>query len=111
MAFRRHTAVLSVIGLLSGLVAVNGAGAGPGPHPAAPAAALEAAVRAMAAHVGVDVHPAEAIRAAHLAPALMGRLALLLGQLQACQAITDRLIAHLPAPPAELWARGTDPGP
>ena len=134
MAFRRRTAVLSVVGLLSGLVAVNGAGAGPAPHPAAvadttpaalvqpvpalpgplpadPAAALDAAVTAMAAHRGVDMHPAEAIRAAHLAPALMGRLALLLGQLQACQAITDRLIAHLPAPPAVLWARETDPGP
>jgi len=134
MAFRRRTAVLSVIGLLSSLVAVGGAGAGPAPHPPAaadtdlaalvqpvaalpgplpadPAAALEAAVSATGAHVGIDLHPAAAIRAAHLAPALMGRLALLLGQLQACQTITDHLVASLPAPPGEMLLRRTDPGP
>src|SRR5438105_1315005 len=139
MAFRRRTAVLSVIGLLSSLVAVTGAGAGPAPHLAAtgpagpadtspaalvqpaaalpgplppdPAAALAAAVSAVAAHVGVDLQPAAAIRAAHLAPGLTGRRALLLGQLQACQAITDQLLARLPASPGELLLRGTDPGP
>jgi plastocyanin len=149
LAFRRRIAVLSVIGLLSSLVAVNGASAGPapksagppstsaapgagtaavgadtdiaalveprpalpGPLPADPTAALVTAVTAMAAHVGIDVNPEAAIRAAHLTPGLTGRLALLLGQLQACQVITDRLIAHLPAPPGEMWARNTDPGP
>lgn len=83
----------------------------PGPLPADPTAALTAAVTAWGTHFGMDLHPAEAIRAAHLAPGFEGRLALLLGQLRACQDITDRLIAHLPAPPAEMWARGTDPGP
>lgn len=139
MVFRRRTAVLSVIGLLSGLLVATGAAARPsaasptvsaaaattgdiaalvqpkaalpGPLPADPTAALEAAVTAWGPHFGMDLHPAEAIRAAHLAPGLEGRLALLLGQLRACQDITDRLISHLPVPPAEMWARGIDPGP
>ena len=136
MAFRRRTAVLSVVALLSGLVAATGAGAGPvpgattagtadpslaalvqpqaalpGPLPADPPAALEGAVTAMAAHVGIDLHPAAAIRAAHLNPGLTGRLALLLGLLQDCQKITDQLLAHLPAPPGEMLLRNIDPGP
>ena len=134
MAFRRRTAVLASVALLSGIVATTAAGAGPaptgtpagdadraalvepraalpGPLPADPAAALDTAVGTMAAHFGIELHPAAAIHAAHLAPALEGRLALLLGSLQACQTITDRLLARLPAPPAELWRRDTDPGP
>jgi hypothetical protein len=136
MAFRRRTAVLSVVALLSGLVAATGAGAAtgpgsaavstadpslaalveprpalPGPLPADPPAALEAAVTAMAAHVGIELHPAAAIGAAHLAPGMVGRLVLLLGLLQDCQKITDRLVAHLPAPPGEMLLRGIDPGP
>jgi plastocyanin len=134
MAFRRRTAVLSVVGLLSSLVTLTGAAASPattsaapadagiaalvepqaallGPLPADPVAALAKEVTAYGARFGFDLHPAEAIRAAHLLPGLTGRLALLLGQLRACQAITDRLIAHLPAPPAEMWARNIDPGP
>ena len=147
MAVRRRTAVLSVVALVSGLVAATGAGAAPlrgstgtrpigstptastaadnpglaalvqpaavlpGPLPADPPAALEAEVTAMAAHVGIELHPAPAIRTAHLAPGLVGRLALLLGQLQACQTITDQLLARLPAPPGEMLRRGTDPGP
>jgi len=82
-----------------------------GPLPADPVAALAEEVTTYGARFGFDLHPADAIRAAHLLPGLTGRLALLLGQLLACQAITDRLVAHLPAPPAEMWARGTDPGP
>src|SRR4051794_26965318 len=99
MAFRR-SAVLSVVALLSGLVAGTGAGATPlpgptasppGPAPAAgrseqgpaalaqpraalpgplpvdPAGALGSAVTAAATHLGVAVHPEEAIRAARLA--------------------------------------------
>jgi plastocyanin len=109
-------------GPLSGAAAAGAGGAGraalvepqaalPGPLPADPTAALEGAVSVAATHLGVEVHPAGAIRAAHLAPGLTGRLALLLGQLQACQTITDRLLAHLPAPPGEMLLRGTDPGP
>jgi len=83
----------------------------PGPLPADPRAALETAVTASAARFGLDLHPAAAIGAARLAPALEGRLALLLGLLQSCQAITDRLVAGLPAPPAEMLRRGADAGP
>lgn len=130
MAFRHRTALLFAVALVSGIVATTGAGAGsapapaadrdalvepraalPGPLPADPPAALEAAVDTAAAHLGVELHPAAAIRAARLAPGLEGRLALLLGQLEACQAITDHLVAGLPAPPAEMLRRGTDPGP
>ncbi len=152
MAFRRRTAVLSVIALLSSLVTVTGAAAAgpapdpggpnagtppaafapaapaapaggdiaalvepqaalPGPLPADPTEALVAAVTVWGAHLGLDLHPAAAIRGAHLAPGLTGRLALLLGQLQACQTITDRLLARLPAPPADMWRQNTDPGP
>src|SRR5581483_3546624 len=48
----------------------------PGPLPADPRAALETAVTASAARFGLDLHPAAAIGAARLAPALEGRLAL-----------------------------------
>jgi hypothetical protein len=69
-----------------------------GPLPRDPTAALAAAVTAMGGRLGIPLQPGPALAAAHLPPALAGRLALLLGDLAACDDATRHLVASLPEP-------------
>lgn len=78
----------------------------PAPTPALPpdpAAALASDVTAIAARLGTPFDPRPAIARAHVAPALAGRLALLLTTLGSCMDATDRLLATLPVPPGQLF--------
>jgi hypothetical protein len=127
MAIRRRIAGLAVLALLSSFAPATGAnllGSGiwtlvepraalSGPLPRDPAAALAGAVTAMGARLGVPLQPGPALAAAHLQPALAGRLALVLGDLAACHDATRNLLASLPERPGAYYGEesGAAPAP
>ena len=76
-----------------------------GPAPALPPdpdAALGGGVTRLGARLGVALDPRPALVRAHLAPALAGRLALLLATLGSCMDASDALVSHLPEPVSAL---------
>ena len=75
-----------------------GDGGPPPALPADPVAALAGGVARIGARLGFALDAQPALARAHLAPALAGRLPLLLTTLGSCMDGSDTLVSHLPVP-------------
>jgi hypothetical protein len=83
-----------------------------GPPPALPTdpdAALDGGVTRIGARFGLALDARPALARARLAPALTGRLALLLTTLGSCMEASDTLVSHLPSPCGRSSTTGSPP--